>query len=60
MQFGYGSDYIKLSNTHAHLGLHFQADGTWTNHELNIHKKACKGLNIFRLLKHALDRHFFL
>lgn len=46
IQSGYGGDYIIQSNVHVHLGLHFQADGTWTNHMTNINEKACKRLNI--------------
>lgn len=52
---GYGGDIIKQSNAQVHLRLHFQADGTWTNHITNIHEMACTRLDILRLLKHVIE-----
>lgn len=49
MQLGYGGDHIKQKEANVHfaiLGLHFQADGSYTNHISNILEKACKILNI--------------
>jgi hypothetical protein len=56
IQFGHGGEMINQQNSHIHLGLHFQSDGTWSNHISCIYDKACKRLNILRLLKHTLHR----
>lgn len=42
--------------THIHLGIKVQQDGIWRSHILDIHSKACTGLNIVRMLKHILKR----
>lgn len=55
-------NYIKQSNAHVHLELHFQAGETWTNQITNINVKAYKRSNIpvLRYLKHVIDRNSHL
>ena len=56
LQFGYGGEVINQQNSHIHLGLHFQFEGSWSNHISSVYEKACKGVNILRFLEHTLDR----
>lgn len=45
---------LKNVETHTHLGIKFQQDGSYRTHILDIHSEACTGLNILRMLKHTL------
>lgn len=47
-----------LENTpsHKHLGLNLSSNAKWKDHINEIYSKACKRLNIMRLLKNRLDR----
>lgn len=56
VKFGTDGSVIKNVETHTHLGIKFQQDGSWRTHILDIHSKACTRLNILRMLKHTLKR----
>lgn len=47
---------INNKKKHAHFGLRLQSDGGCSNHISDIHEKACKRLNMLRLLKHTIDK----
>ena len=49
IQFGYCGEVINQQNSHIHLALHFQSDGSWFKHISSIYEKTCKRL-------HTLDR----
>jgi hypothetical protein len=44
------------AESHTHLGLKFQSNGSWKSHISDIHLKASSRLNILRMLKYTLDR----
>jgi hypothetical protein len=47
---------LENSKSHKHLGVTFNSNGKWNNHINEIYTKACRRINILRLMKHKLDR----
>ena len=47
---------LENSKSHKHLGVTFNSNGKWNSHINEIYTKACRRINILRLMKHKLDR----
>ena len=47
---------LESSKSHKPLGVTFNSNGKWNNHINEIYAKACRRINILRLMKHKLDR----
>ena len=47
---------LENSKSHKHLGVTFNSNGKWNDHINEIYTKACRRINILRLMKHKLDR----
>jgi hypothetical protein len=47
---------LENSKSHKHLGVIFNSNGKWNNHINEIYTKACRRINILRMMKHRLDR----
>ena len=54
--FGAHGPPVNKVESHTHLGINFQSDGGWKSHIKTIHEKACKRLNLLRLVKFSLGR----
>ena len=47
---------LENSKSHRHLGVTFNSNDKWRDHINEIYTKACRRINILRLMKHKLDR----
>jgi hypothetical protein len=47
---------LENSKSHKHPGVTFNSNGKWNNHINEIYTKACRRINILRMMKHKLDR----
>ena len=47
---------LENSKSHKHIGVTFNSNGKWRDHINEIYTKACRRINILRLMKHKLDR----
>ena len=47
---------LENSKSHKHLGVTFNSNVKWNSHINEIYTKACRRINILRLMKHKLDR----
>lgn len=56
VKFGLNGPLIEPSNNHTHLGQNFQCDANWKSHIQITYEKACKRLNVLRMLKYSLCR----
>ena len=47
---------LENSKSHKHIGVTFNSNGKWNNHINEIYTKACRRINILRLMKYKLYR----
>ena len=47
---------LENSKSHKHLGVTFNSNVKWNNHINEIYTKACRKIDILRLMKHKQDR----
>ena len=47
---------LENSKSHKYLGVIFNSNGKWNTHINEVYTKACRRINILRLMKHKVDR----
>ena len=56
VHFGNPDNIVTYVEMHCHLGLDFQNNCKWKNHNTKIYEKACDRLKILRMQKHQVSR----